>query len=423
MRGNCCLAPALIVIAGGLLSLRSNAQCAWEDGPTFPGGPRKGAAGLNHAGTLLAIGGRPWNGQGASVNYLTPGSPTWQAGVPLESLVMHPAAAVDSFGRIVVAGGYLIEDHYPWFTPMTATFLYDVSDGTQDALASLTYARGTFAFTTDANGRLYVIGGLNVDRVPTPYVERYDAVNDAWEILANLPEPRDSATAVYDGAGHILVMGGISLAGSRTNTVFSYDVADGTWSTVDPQPVALSGQAAVLGANGLVYVVGGTTGSGETAAVYVFDPIDGQWSIGPALTTARSGAAIARSDDGWIYAMGGYAGTLGTDTVERLNTLPPDTAHDCNGNAVPDECDIAGGFSADLNANGIPDECEVWIGDLNCDGSVDLGDINPFVLRLSNPTQYFDQFIGCPDANGDINVDGVVNLADINPFVMLLTRD
>ena len=34
------------------------------------------------------------------------------------------------------------------------------------------------------------------------------------------------------------------------------------------------------------------------------------------------------------------------------------TAPDCNGNLVPDACDIASGFSADCNLNGIPDECE-----------------------------------------------------------------
>ncbi|MGA1058610.1 MAG: right-handed parallel beta-helix repeat-containing protein, partial [Phycisphaerales bacterium] len=32
---------------------------------------------------------------------------------------------------------------------------------------------------------------------------------------------------------------------------------------------------------------------------------------------------------------------------------------DCNGNGVPDSCDIGSGSSADLDANGIPDECEL----------------------------------------------------------------
>ena len=60
-------------------------------------------------------------------------------------------------------------------------------------------------------------------------------------------------------------------------------------------------------------------------------------------------------------------------------------------------------------------------GDLNCDGSVNFRDINPFVLRLSNPTEYFNTYPTCPDANGDIDGDGSVNFRDINPFVALLS--
>jgi len=62
-----------------------------------------------------------------------------------------------------------------------------------------------------------------------------------------------------------------------------------------------------------------------------------------------------------------------------------------------------------------------WVlGDLNCDGVADFGDINPFVLRLSNPAAYWTTFPACADSNGDINGDGVVDFGDINPFVALL---
>jgi pyrrolidone-carboxylate peptidase len=59
-------------------------------------------------------------------------------------------------------------------------------------------------------------------------------------------------------------------------------------------------------------------------------------------------------------------------------------------------------------------------GDLNCDRIVGFGDINPFVLRLTDPQAYHDAYPRCLDANGDINVDGQVNFGDINPFVALL---
>jgi hypothetical protein len=67
--------------------------------------------------------------------------------------------------------------------------------------------------------------------------------------------------------------------------------------------------------------------------------------------------------------------------------------------------------------------CERCIGDLNCDGFIDFGDINPFVLCLSNFDGWQTTFPGCPPENGDINGDGTYgqeSLGDINPFVPLL---
>jgi len=60
-------------------------------------------------------------------------------------------------------------------------------------------------------------------------------------------------------------------------------------------------------------------------------------------------------------------------------------------------------------------------GDVNCDGLVSFGDINPFVLLLSNPVLWQETYPGCPFENGDINGDGLVGFGDINPFVMLLS--
>jgi len=60
-------------------------------------------------------------------------------------------------------------------------------------------------------------------------------------------------------------------------------------------------------------------------------------------------------------------------------------------------------------------------GDLNCDGVVDFGDINPFVLALADPAGYAAAYPGCPLENRDINGDGLCNFADINPFIALLS--
>lgn len=61
-------------------------------------------------------------------------------------------------------------------------------------------------------------------------------------------------------------------------------------------------------------------------------------------------------------------------------------------------------------------------GDVNCDGEVDFGDINPFVLILTNPAAWQIQYPTCDAKTGDINGDGFVDFGDINPFVLLLTQ-
>ena len=74
---------------------------------------------------------------------------------------------------------------------------------------------------------------------------------------------------------------------------------------------------------------------------------------------------------------------------------------DCNGNAVPDSCEIANGEIADANANGVPDSCECD-SDLNNDGNSDQGDIDYLinVIAGGSNTTGID-----PDFNRDGNAD------------------
>jgi hypothetical protein len=62
-------------------------------------------------------------------------------------------------------------------------------------------------------------------------------------------------------------------------------------------------------------------------------------------------------------------------------------------------------------------------GDLNCDGLVNFGDINPFVQYLADYSLWVQNHPACPPQNGDINADGVYpSTTDINPFVALLSQ-
>jgi len=76
---------------------------------------------------------------------------------------------------------------------------------------------------------------------------------------------------------------------------------------------------------------------------------------------------------------------------------------DCNGNLIPDECELPG---ADLNLNGTLDECEC-LGDLDGDLDVDLGDL---AVLLS----HYGMDGGARITEGDLDYDGDVDLTDLS---------
>lgn len=69
----------------------------------------------------------------------------------------------------------------------------------------------------------------------------------------------------------------------------------------------------------------------------------------------------------------------------------------------------------------MPDAPAYPLGDVNCDGTLDFGDINPFVLLMTDQLAWATAYPGSPLLNGDINGDGTVDFGDLNPFIALLS--
>jgi hypothetical protein len=84
--------------------------------------------------------------------------------------------------------------------------------------------------------------------------------------------------------------------------------------------------------------------------------------------------------------------------------------------------------SADLGTMIHDYECACWNGpghvlaDMNCDGDLNLQDVEPFVTALSNRATYEVAFPNCHWMYADINEDGSVDLNDVNPLVQVLTE-
>jgi hypothetical protein len=134
--------------------------------------------------------------------------------------------------------------------------------------------------------------------------------------------------------------------------------------------------------------------------------------VAAVLACALGTAAYADFDLGW-YTIDGGGGMWSTGGSFELSAAigQPDAGVVLTGGAF----ELTGGFWA------LPTAPSVLVGDLDCDGTVGFGDINPFVLSLTNPALWQQTYPDCPWSNGDINADGSVDFGDINPFVALLT--
>jgi hypothetical protein len=88
------------------------------------------------------------------------------------------------------------------------------------------------------------------------------------------------------------------------------------------------------------------------------------------------------------------------------------------------DCTAAGGSYKGDGTTCTPNPC-ACVGDLNCDGHISFGDINPFVQYLSANASWVTTYPTCNPLNGDINGDGTYgqgSFGDINPFVSLIVQ-
>ena len=111
------------------------------------------------------------------------------------------------------------------------------------------------------------------------------------------------------------------------------------------------------------------------------------------------------------------------------NTIPDGcdidsgTSGDCNANGVPDDCDIAGGASGDCNLNTIPDECDIAGGTSeDCNGDLIPNECDPDCNNNST-SDVCDVINGATDCDGnfvpdecepDCNNNGINDSCDIS---------
>ncbi|MGO4446399.1 kelch repeat-containing protein [Mycobacterium sp. 2YAF39] len=182
-----------------------------------------------------------------------------------------------------------------------------------------------------------VLGGWRTDgsnrEAATDKVWR--VVNSKWVELPPLLQPRAAASAaVVDDL--LVVTGGVDANGKLLNTTEVYDGTGWRLGAPMPTPRKLSGAASD---GRLVYTVGGSNGSSDLATVEAYDPVADTWTTMPALPEARSDFGVAITDSR-LVAVGGMSSGQVLSSVDALDlttatwTALPDLATARHGSAV-----------------------------------------------------------------------------------------
>jgi N-acetylneuraminic acid mutarotase len=182
--------------------------------------------------------------------------------------------------------------------------------GAWKALAPLAMGPRQETAVVELGGKIYVIGGFNLNVTVVGTVEVYDPAMDAWTAAAPLPEPLHHANAASVD-GKIYVVGFLSGLGfSARGGAYVYDPGANTWSPRAAMPEGTErGGAAVAAIGSKIYVAGGFRGT-SVADVSAYDTAADAWELLPPLPEARDhlvGAAV----DGVFYAIGGRNGDIG----------------------------------------------------------------------------------------------------------------
>jgi N-acetylneuraminic acid mutarotase len=208
------------------------------------------------------------------------------------------AAAVN--GRIYVAGG----EHVNWHT-MRAFVLsrfdvYDVAANSWSQLASLPSSRMATNGASVIDGKIYVTGGWNSQRLPTKTMFVYSLSSRTWSRKADLPRAGcRGVQGVIAKKLYVYLPSAPTCDESSAGAarLFRYDPTTNAWATRAAPPASIGvGAGGVI--SGKLYI------AGQDGRLQVYDPSSNAWTTRAAMPQVWR-IPTAAVLNGKLYLVGG----------------------------------------------------------------------------------------------------------------------
>lgn len=316
------LALTLALVTSNPLSASVDAESAWMEGTVMPTARAESSAVALNDSIYIIGGGDVFNskyviikernlGMTDAVEIYYPVNDTWHNSTALPEPLDHAVAAAYE-GKLYVVGGFDVDRN-----PTGKLYIYDPMTRNWKEGKPMPTPRGASSGGF-INGLLYVVGGMknhegDKDEGPLTANEAYDPHTDMWTKKSPMPTPRHHHEAViYDNKMYVLG-GRMTGLQSNLNSNEVYDPVHDSWRIGDAIPLRISGFSAVE-INGSIYIFGGEGPLLQALKdIMQYKPESDRWiKQYPSISnlqvpTPRMGLAGLRIDNS-VYLIGGKEG-------------------------------------------------------------------------------------------------------------------
>ena len=205
--------------------------------------------------------------------------------VPLRSIAVVDALAMDDSGRLATASGRLAPT------------------------APMSVARAAHTATSLPDGRVLIVGGFTDEESAAQGAEIYDPGTERFVPLPRMRTLRHSHTATVLPSGKVLIVGGYAAGSTVIAAAELFDPATKSFVPTGSLRSARAGHVAVLLGNGRVLIAGGLgPGWSFLASAELYDPAAGTFAPTGQMTVARESHTAVRLADGRVLIAGGHRG-------------------------------------------------------------------------------------------------------------------
>jgi hypothetical protein len=208
-------------------------------------------------------------------------------------------------GRVLVMGGLNVT-----LGALSSCELYDPDKGVWEVAASMNRARVRFSATLLSNGWVLVAGGHNgQNKVPFSHCELYLPLEDKWIEVTSMNRPRGYHAGILTNNGKVLVSGGFSGPNQPDwSDAEIYDPVHNTWTLTGNMSLPRHNHECVLIPTDKVVTFGGSnclTGGAHSGIEY-FDSEVGTWhDTNLVMLGLKWTKALALGEDYGILIAGG----------------------------------------------------------------------------------------------------------------------